>query len=449
MLGASELPLRQGQRVFCSDCLATGREICYHSGITIQQTRLQGGLNVHRCNSMRAMERSQPMRYNFDEIVDRSGNHAAKYDERKKKFGTDDVIPLWIADMDFRTAQPIIDALTARAQEGIWGYTARPESYFAAIRDWQKRRNGWEIDPSLMSFSLGVVQSISAMVKLFTPEGGNVLIQTPVYSQFYDMAEAWNRNVLENRFIEENGVWRVDWEDFEEKLQSADLFLLCNPHNPLGIVWTPEELRRMAELCMKHHVVLFSDEIHSDLIFHGKKHTPVATLSPEIAKYVVTGISGTKTFNLAGLQASTVVFPDRHTKKVFDHYWHCMDIHRNNAFSLTAMEAAFTQGEEWLEQLLPYLSANFDYVVDYCEKHIPKIKTYAPDATYLMWLDCRDLGLDNQALHDFMIQKAGLGLNDGVSFGRSLSGFMRLNAACPRSVLQKAMEQLEAAVNAL
>ena len=389
------------------------------------------------------------MRYNFDEIVDRSGNHAAKYDERKKKFGTDDVIPLWIADMDFRTAQPIIDALTARAQEGIWGYTARPESYFAAIRDWQKRRNGWEIDPSLMSFSLGVVQSISAMVKLFTPEGGNVLIQTPVYSQFYDMAEAWNRNVLENRFIEENGVWRVDWEDFEEKLQSADLFLLCNPHNPLGIVWTPEELRRMAELCMKHHVVLFSDEIHSDLIFHGKKHTPVATLSPEIARYVVTGISGTKTFNLAGLQASTVVFPDRHTKKVFDHYWHCMDIHRNNAFSLTAMEAAFTQGEEWLEQLLPYLSANFDFVVDFCRTRIPKIRTYAPDATYLMWLDCRDLGLDNQALHDFMIQKAGLGLNDGVSFGRSLSGFMRLNAACPRSVLQKAMEQLEAAVNAL
>lgn len=389
------------------------------------------------------------MRYNFDEIVDRSGNHAAKYDERKKKFGTDDVIPLWIADMDFRTAQPIIDALTARAQEGIWGYTARPESYFAAIRDWQKRRNGWEIDPSLMSFSLGVVQSISAMVKLFTPEGGNVLIQTPVYSEFYDMAEAWNRNVLENRFIEENGVWRVDWEDFEEKLQSADLFLLCNPHNPLGIVWTPEELRRMAELCMKHHVVLFSDEIHSDLIFHGKKHTPVATLSPEIARYVVTGISGTKTFNLAGLQASTVVFPDRHTKKVFDHYWHCMDIHRNNAFSLTAMEAAFTQGEEWLEQLLPYLAANFDFVVDFCRTRIPKIRTYAPDATYLMWLDCRDLGLDNQALHDFMIQKAGLGLNDGVSFGRSLSGFMRLNAACPRSVLQKAMEQLEVAVNAL
>ena len=389
------------------------------------------------------------MKYNFDVVVDRSGNCAAKYDERIKKFGTDQVIPLWIADMDFKTAQPVIDALTARAQEGIWGYTSRPASYFEAVRGWQKRRNNWEIDPALMSYSLGVVQSISAMVKLFTPEGGSVLIQTPVYSEFYDMTEAWNRKVLENQFVERDGKWEMDWADFEEKLTQADLFLLCNPHNPLGIVWTPEELRRMAELCMKHHVVLFSDEIHSDLIFHGKRHTPVATLSPEIAQYVVTGISGTKTFNLAGLQASTVVFPNAHMKQVFDRYWMNMDIHRNNAFSLTAMEAAFNHGEEWLEQLLPYLSANFDYVVDYCKTRIPKIKTYAPDATYLMWLDCRELGLDNDALHDFMIHKAGLGLNDGCSFCRSLDGFMRLNAACPRSVLEQALGQLERAVNAL
>lgn len=390
------------------------------------------------------------MQYDFDQIIDRSHNHAAKYDERIKKFGTADVIPLWIADMDFRTAQPVIDALTRRAQEGIWGYTSRPDSYFQAIRAWQKRRNGWEIDPSLMSYSLGVVQTISACVKLFTPEGGSVLIQTPVYSEFYDMAEAWNRNVLENRLVETGGRWTVDWADLEEKLQQADLFLLCNPHNPLGIVWTPEELTRMAQLCMKYHVTLFSDEIHSDLIFHGKRHTPTASLSPEIARYVITGISGTKTFNLAGLQASTAVFPNAHMKQLFDCFWQRMDIRRNNAFSLTAMEAAFSAGgEEWLEQLLPYLSANFDFVVDYCKTRIPQIKTYAPDATYLMWLDCRELGLDNQALHDFMIQKAGLGLNDGCSFGRSLSGFMRLNAACPRSVLEKAMHQLESAVKAL
>ena len=355
-----------------------------------------------------------------------------------------------LADMDFRTAQPIIDALVGRAREGIWGYTARPDSYFDAIRAWQKRRNGWDIDRSLMSFSPGVVQTISACVKLFTPEGGSVLIQTPVYSEFYDMTEAWNRRVLENPFVEKDGKWSVDWADFEAKLPLSDLFILCNPHNPLGIVWTPEELRRMAELCMKYHVPMLSDEIHSDLIFHGKRHTPVASLSPEIAKYVITGISGTKTFNLAGLQASTVVLPDAHTKQVFDRFWQRMDIHRNNAFSLTAMEAAFSEGgEEWLEQLLPYLSDNFDFVVNYCEKHIPKIKTYAPDATYLMWLDCRALGLTNAELHDFMIRKAKLGLNDGCSFGRSLNGYMRLNAACPRSVLRQAMQQLEEAVNAL
>lgn len=389
------------------------------------------------------------MIYNFDELVDRSGNHSAKYDERKKKFGTEDVIPLWIADMDFKTAQPVIDALSARAQEGIWGYTARPDSYFAAIRGWQKRRNGWDIDQSLMSFSLGVVQSISAAVKLFTPEGGSVLIQTPVYSEFYDMTEAWGRKVLENQLVERDGAWTVDWADFEEKLRQADLFLLCNPHNPVGIVWTAAELEKMVGLCMKYHVPLFSDEIHSDLIFHGKKFIPAAAVSPEAAGYVMTGISGTKTFNLAGLQASAMVFPDAHKKELFDHFWMNMDIHRNNAFSLTAMEAAFNHGEEWLEQLLPYLSANFDYVADYCRARIPKIKANRPDATYLMWLDCRELGMDNGRLHDFMIQKAKLGLNDGCSFGRSLNGFMRLNAACPRATLEKAMAQLEAAVNAL
>ena len=389
------------------------------------------------------------MKYDFDEIIDRSANRSAKYDERAKKFGRADVIPLWIADMDFRTAQPVIDALKARADEGIWGYTARPDSYFDAIRACQKRRNGWEIDRSLMSWSLGVVQTISAMVKLFTPEGGSVLIQTPVYSEFYDMTEAWNRRVLENPLVEREGRWQIDWADFEEKLKGADMFILCSPHNPLGIVWTREELERMTRLCMAHGVRLLADEIHSDLIFHGKKHIPAASISPEAAAYVTTAISGTKTFNLAGLQASAVVFPDARTKDVFDRWWQRMDIHRNNAFSLTAMETAFNEGEDWLDQLLPYLSANFDFVADYCEKHIPKIKTFAPDATYLMWLDCRALGLSNDALRDFMVYKAGLGLNDGCSFGRGLNGYMRLNAACPRSVLRKAMEQLETAVNSL
>lgn len=389
------------------------------------------------------------MRYDFDQIVDRAKNLSAKYDEREAKFGTRDVIPLWIADMDFKTAQPIIDALKARAEEGLWGYTTRPAGYFEAIRDWQRRRNGWEADVSRMSFCLGVVQALSAMIRLYTPQGGNVLIQTPVYSEFYDMTESAGRNVLESPLAERDGRWSVDWEDFEAKLRSADLFLLCSPQNPLGIVWTEEELRRMMELCLRHRVLVVSDEIHSDLIFHGKKHIPAASLSPQTAANVVTCISGTKTFNLAGLQASAVVFPTVHMKETFDRFWMDMDIHRNNAFSVVAMETAFREGEEWLDQLLPYLSENFDFVAGYCRERIPKIKTFAPDATYLMWLDCRALGLDDEALRSFMIQKAGLGLNDGRSFGRSLSGFMRLNAACPRSVLRQAMGQLEAAVAGL
>ena len=389
------------------------------------------------------------MQYNFDEIVDRSNNRAAKYDERMKKFGRADVMPLWVADMDFKTAQPVIDALCERAQQGMWGYTARPDTYFDAVLGWQEKRHGWKIDRSLVSWSLGVVPSLSAMIKLYTQEGDAILIQTPVYSEFYDVAEAWGRVPLENQLIEKDGTWSVDFDDFEKKLKISKVFILCSPHNPLGIVWSREDLLRMAQACVDHGVLMISDEIHSDLVFWGKKHIPTATLSKEIAANTISCISGTKTFNLAGLQASTNVFPNRELKKTFDTFWMNMDIHRNNAFSLTAMEAAFNYGEEWLDQLLPYLEGNFKLISEYCAKHIPAVKPTLPDATYLVWLDCRALNMTNEELRDFMIHQAGLGLNEGYTFGRSLTGYMRLNAACPRSVIKQALEQLETAVNAL
>lgn len=394
-------------------------------------------------------ERMESMKYNFDEVIDRSGNRAAKYDERIKKFGTADVIPLWVADMDFKTAQPIIDGLKAKAEEGIWGYTSRPDSYFEAICNWQERRNGWKIDKSLVSWSLGVVPALSAIVKVFSQPGDKVMIQTPVYSEFYDVTEAWGRQVVENQLVEKDGVWTVDFEDFEKKAKEVKIFLLCSPHNPLGIVWTKEQLQKMAEICIENHVLMVSDEIHSDLIFHGKKHIPTATVTEEIGKHIISCISGTKTFNLAGLQASTTVFPNAEIKKKFDTFWMNMDIHRNNAFSSVAMEIAFNQGEEWLEQLLEYLDGNFEFIRSYCAENIPQIKPNIPDATYLVWLDCRDLGMDNETLRKFMIEKAGLGLNEGYTFGRSLNGYMRLNAACPRSVLKKALGQLKEAVEAL
>ncbi|KOM97687.1 cystathionine beta-lyase [Clostridium botulinum] len=389
------------------------------------------------------------MKYDFDEIIDRSNNRAAKYDERVKKFGTSEVIPLWIADMDFRTAQPIIDACKRKAEEGVWGYTSRPDSYFKAVQEWEKRRNQWDVDVSLMSWSLGVVPALSAIVKIFSHTGDKILIQTPVYSEFYDITEAWERVVVENQFIEKNGKWHIDFEDFEKKAKECKIFLLCNPHNPLGIVWEPEELKRMAEICIANDVLLVSDEIHSDLIFHGKKHTPTATLSKEISKKIITCVSATKTFNLAGLQASTTIFPNEQMKQKFDGFWMNMDIQRNNAFSSVAMEAAYNEGEEWLTQLLAYVSENFDFIKKYFDENIPKIKPNVPDATYLVWLDCRELGMSNEELRDFMIHKVGLGLNEGCSFGRSLSGYMRLNAACPRSVLEQALKQLKEAIDKL
>ena len=388
------------------------------------------------------------MKYNFDEIIDRSHNRSAKYDEAGKKFGSRDVIPLWIADMDFKTAQPVIDALKARAEEGIWGYTSRPDSYYEAVCGWQKRRNGWDIDKSMISFNLGVVPALSSMVYVFTEPGDKVLIQTPVYSEFYDVTESWGREVVESPLKEQDGRWIIDFEDFEEKAKEAKVFFLCSPHNPLGIVWTREELERMCHICIANNVLIVSDEIHSDLVFHGKKHIPTATLSPEIAAHVISCISGTKTFNLAGLQASATIFPNQELKARFDKFWFNLDIHRNNAFSTIAMEVAFNEGEEWLEQLLGYIGGNFEFIKDYCAANIPQVKPNVPDAPYLVWLDCRGLGMGNEELRSFMIHKAGLGLNEGWSFGRSLSGFMRLNAACPRPVLEKAMEQLKHAVDA-
>lgn len=390
------------------------------------------------------------MKYNFDKVVDRTNTYAVKYDERIKNFGTDNVIPLWIADMDFETAQPVIDAVKKRAEHGIYGYVSKPDSYFQAFCDWQKKRNDWDISKDLVSFSPGVVPSLSVIVKEFTDTDDKILIQTPVYPEFYDVIEAWDRTVLENKLKENDGAYSIDFEDFEEQLKlEPKLFILCNPQNPVGRVWTREELTKITDLCLKYNVLIASDEIHADLMLWGNKHIPTATISKEVSNITMTCTSCSKTFNLAGLQASYAVFPDKKSKNKFDRFWRNLEIHRNNCFSLVALETAYKEGEEWLEQLIPYLEGNIEYVREYCSKYIPQIKPSKPESTYLVWLDCRELGLNNEELNNFMINNARIGLNQGKNFCRSLSGFMRMNVACPRSVLEKAMKQLEEAVNNL
>lgn len=386
-------------------------------------------------------------KYDFDEIIDGKVLRIAKYDERIKNFGSDDVIPLWISDMDFKTAQPIIDALKNKAEEGIFGYTSRPDSYFKAACDWKKRRNNWEINESLCSFSLGVVPAMIAMATIWGK--GKILVQPPVFGQFFDVVKNSGNKVLTNQLIEKDGKWIIDWEDFESKIKQASMFLFCNPQNPLGVVWEKDEIEKMVNLCAKYNVKMISDELHSDLIFHNKKFIPAATVNKIARETVITCFSASKTFNLAGLQACTVVFPNFELKNEFDKWWAAKEIHRNNSFSSIAMEVAFTEGEDWLEQLLPYLDANFEFVVEYFKKYIPKIKTYAPDATYLMWLDCRGLNLTNEELNEFMLKKAKIAFTNGKSFDKNLEGYMRMNVACPRSVLEKALEQLREAVDSL
>lgn len=390
------------------------------------------------------------MKYNFDKVVGRSNNFAAKYDEREKKFGTSNVIPLWIADMEFQVAGPINDAILKRASQGIYGYTSRPTSYYEAFCDWEKSRNNWNVNKELISFSPGVVPSLSVIVREFSNNEDKILIQTPVYPEFYDVIESWGRVVIENQLIEQDGIYSIDFKDFEEKLkQKPKLFIMCSPHNPVGRVWRREELEHITALCLSYNVIIVSDEIHSDLILWDNKHIPTASISKEVSDITITCTSCTKTFNLAGLQASVVIFPNAEAKETFDIFWRGMDIHRNNCFSLVAVEAAYRHGQEWLEQLIPYIEENINFIGEFCGSNIPKIKPSRPESTYLIWLDCRELKMENDELKKFMVNQAGLGLNAGNDFCRSLSGYMRLNVACPRSTLEKAMLQLEEAVNSL
>ena len=391
------------------------------------------------------------MQYNFDEIIDRGQNYAAKIEEAYLHYGTNDVIPLWIADMDFRTAQPIIDTIKERADQGIFGYTYRPDAYFQTIADWQQERNGYMPDVSKMAFAPGVVPAMRMFLNLFTEPGDKILIQQPVYHPLEDIVRNTGRTLVVNELIrDENGFYTMDLEDFEKKAASGVKYLLlCNPHNPVGRVWTKAELRRIGDICTAHGVGILSDEIHSDLILGDSKHTVMASVSPEISAVTTTFIAPSKTFNLAGLQSSTIIFNTLDRKDAYVAELKQMDIARNNCFSLVASMAAYTEGAEWLSQLLPYLQENMRFIQSYCSQYIPRLKPNDPQATYLNWVDARGLGLSDDELQRFMVEKASVAMNSGASFGQGGSGFLRINAACPRSTLEKALKQIQIAVDNL
>ena len=392
------------------------------------------------------------MKYNFNERIDRSENHSAKWAEMGMKFGRNDLTPMWVADMDIKTAPEILEAMRNKLEQEIFGYVYRPDSYYESAVNWLKKRFGYEISPATLIHSPGVVPSMSILVKMLTKETDKILIQSPVYPPFASSVKDNGRTLVENNLVkDENGYYTVDFEDLEKKLSCEDvtLFILCNPHNPVGRVWKKDELEKMGELCRKYNVRILADEIWRDLIMSGHKHIPMASLSKEIEDITITLFSPTKSFNLAGLQASFATFPRAEERKEFDDILGKMDVKRNNPFSLVAFEAAYEKCENWLEQLIEHIDGNMQYVIDFINEKLPMIKTAKPEGTYLMWLDFNGVGIPQDKIQDFLINEAKVAMNDGATFGENGKGFFRMNVACPRYMVEEAVEKIEKAIRNL
>jgi cystathionine beta-lyase len=388
------------------------------------------------------------MNYNFDEWIDRTGTSASKWDTIESRYAGKGVIPMWVADMDFKSPQPVIDALVKRAEHGIFGYTVRSASLLDSVVGWLSRRHGWKIDKKWISHSPGVVAALSVLVRAFTDPGDSIIIQPPVYHPFYSVIEKQGRNLVVNPLQFDGLHYHMDFDHLQSILtKDTKMLILCNPHNPVGRVWTEEELRRLGDICLKHNVLIVSDEIHHDLVFKEYTHIPIGSISKEFADQTITCIAPSKTFNLAGLHTSFLIIPNSDLKKRFDIELANSFIGGADVFGVVAAEVAYQQGDDWLDQVIEYIRGNLDYLTAYLEKHIPEIKVIPPQGTYLVWLDCRELGMDPKALNRFMVEKARLALNDGTMFGPGGEGFQRINIACPRAILRKALQQLEDAVH--
>ncbi len=387
------------------------------------------------------------MSFNFDEIVSRKGTGSVKHEIAPMYCGSADTLPMWVADMDFRTPPFIIDALQQRLSHEILGYTIREDNYFQAIINWLQRRHQWTIEKDWICFVPGVVPAFNLAVLAFTKEGDKIITQPPVYAPFYHAATDHKRELLYNPLKQVNGSYEMDYEDLEQKCASgAKMLILCSPHNPVGRVWTSDELRRMAEICRKYNVLIFSDEIHCDLLYPGFKHTPTASLSPEIADCVITAISASKTFNVSGLSTASTIISNESLRNQFNQLVNAMHIGLGNIFGNIAAEAAYTHGDAWLGELMQYLQGNVDFLDDFCKTQIPQIEVIRPEATFLVWLDCRKLNLSDAELKQLFVEKAKLCLNFGTEFNPNGNGFMRINIGAPRATLQKALEQLKEAL---
>ena len=370
-----------------------------------------------------------------------------KYDLRTETFGSSDLIPMWVADMDFRTPGFIISALRKRLDHEILGYSFRPDEYYASISSWLLKRHNWEVPHEWICFCPGIVPALNICTLSFTRPGDSIIVQPPVYFPFFSAVENHGRNLIYNQLTEVDGRWEMDFKSLIKSITpSTRMIIISNPHNPVGRVWSAHELMQLAEICLENNIILLSDEIHSDLILPGFYHTPAARLSEKIAEITVTCIAPSKTFNLAGLSTSSVIISNPVLRKYFNSKTEHLHIGNGNIFGTVASIAAYSEGSEWISDLMDYITGNIDYVIDYCRELIPEIIPVRPEATYMIWLDCRKLGMQGKELQEFFVRKARVGMVEGSVFGRGGEGFMRMNIGTTNQNVRKAMEQIEKAV---
>jgi cystathionine beta-lyase len=382
--------------------------------------------------------------HNMSQIYDRSQTNAEKYQLRQQLFKTEDILPMWVADMDIVTPPFITEAISKRAQNPIYGYEMMPKSAYEAQIEWMQRRHGLHVKREWMFYSPSVVASINLAIQAFTSVGDKVIVQTPVYFPFMSSITNNKRHIIRNPLKEdENGDYTFDLEDLKSKIdKNTKLLLLCSPHNPVGRVWKKEELLALAEICLENNIKVFADEIHSDLIYDGYKHIPFSSLSNEVRDITITAIGPGKTFNLAGLAISTLVIADRKMHDNFEKVYKAVHFAEGTVFGHVAFESAYRDGDIWVNELMQYLTCNIQLLENILKKHSNSITCKHPQGTYLLWLDCRALGLNDKALRELFITKGRLGLSPGTSFAKEGSGFMRLNIAVPHAVMQEAVERL-------
>ena len=383
--------------------------------------------------------------FNFDERVNRKGTDSIKWDHLKTHFGQEDLLPLWVADMDFSCPPPVVDEMKRIAEHGIYGYVLQNDDYYDAVISWMDRRFAWSIKKEWILFMPGIVPAIRLAIETFTEPGDGVIVQQPVYFPFMGVTKESNRKVLNNRLLETESGYEIDFDDLQVKAKdpNAKMMILCSPHNPVGRVWSQEDLRKIIDICVENDIILISDEIHQDLIYKGHVHTPIAKLTDPSAK-IITCTAPSKSFNVASLFASNIIIANDELRKTFKEELDKMHL-MPSAFTIGAVKAAYNDSEDWLESLLEYLSDNMDFVSEYLSKDLPKVKMRKPEATFLLWLDFRAYGLSSKELERRIIEDAGLALNKGWMFGREGEGHMRLNMGCPRPVLREALDRIKKA----